>query len=116
RYHQRRSRHHSCGTFDPQDVKRLTLLLLVLLVGGLSAATVLADTPPPGDTTTTTTTTTTTVPGVVPDGVVLAGVAIGGLAPDAATQAVAHAFARPVTLRYETTQIQVSPSLLGVSV
>jgi len=95
-------------------VKRLTLLLLVLLVGGLSASTVLADTPPPSDTTTTTTT--TTVPGVVPDGVVLAGVAIGGLAPDAATQAVADAFARPVTLRYETTKIQVSPSLLGVSV
>jgi lipoprotein-anchoring transpeptidase ErfK/SrfK len=95
-------------------VKRLSLLLLVLLAAGLFSAAVLADTPPPGDTTTTTTTTTT--PGVVPDGVVLAGVAIGGLTPDVASQAVTDAFDRPVTLRYDTTKIQVSPSLLGVTV
>jgi lipoprotein-anchoring transpeptidase ErfK/SrfK len=96
-------------------VKRLTPLLLVLLAAGLFSAAVLADTPPPGDTTTTTTTT-TTVPTVVPDGVVLAGVAIGGLAPDVASQAVTDAFNRPVTLRYDATKIEVSPSLLGVSV
>jgi lipoprotein-anchoring transpeptidase ErfK/SrfK len=95
-------------------VKRLSLLLLVLLAAGLFVASVFADTPPPGDTTTTTTTTTT--PGVVPDGVVLAGVAIGGLTPDVASQAVTDAFDRPVTLRYDTTKIQVSPSLLGVTV
>jgi lipoprotein-anchoring transpeptidase ErfK/SrfK len=97
-------------------VKRLTPLLLVLLAAGLFSAAVLADTPPPGDTTTTSTTTTTTVPTVVPDGVVLAGVAIGGLAPDAASQAITAAFERPVTLRYDATKIQVSPSLLGVTV
>jgi lipoprotein-anchoring transpeptidase ErfK/SrfK len=98
-------------------VKRLTLLLLVLLSAGLFAATVLADTPPPGDTTTATTTaTTTTAPAVVPDGVILAGVAIGGLAPDAAAQAVTDAFDRTVSLRYDATRIDVSPSLLGVSV
>jgi lipoprotein-anchoring transpeptidase ErfK/SrfK len=93
-------------------VKRLTLLLLALLSAGFAAATVLADTPPPpGDTTTT-----TTVPAVVPDGVTLAGVAIGGLAPDAAGQAITDAFGRPVALRFEATRIEVSPSLLGVSV
>jgi lipoprotein-anchoring transpeptidase ErfK/SrfK len=97
-------------------VKRLTPLLLVLLAAGLFSAAVLADTPPPGDTTTTATTITTTVPAVVPDGVVLAGVSIGGLAPDAASQAVADAFGRPVTLRYLATKIEVSPSLLGVTV
>ena len=95
-------------------MKRLTLLLSVVLAGGFSAATVLADTPPPGDTTATTTT--ATVPGVVPDGVVLAGVSIGGLATDAATQAVTDAFERPVTLRYDATKIEVAPSLLGISV
>jgi lipoprotein-anchoring transpeptidase ErfK/SrfK len=94
-------------------MKRLSLLLLVLLSAGIFAAIALADTPPPTDTTTTTTTTTT---GVVPDGVVLAGVAVGGLAPDVAAQAVTAAFDRPVTLRFERTKIQVSPSLLGVSV
>ena len=94
-------------------MKRLTLLLLVLLAAGLSAATVLADSPPPGDTTTTTT---TTAPAVVPEGVTLAGVAIGGLASDAAAQAVTDSFDRPVTLRFESTKIDVSPSLLGVSV
>ncbi len=97
-------------------MKRLTPLLFVLLAAGLFSAAVLADTPPPGDTTTAITTTTTTVPAVVPDGVVLAGVAIGGLAPDAASQAVADAFDRPVTLRYDATKIEVSPSLLGVTV
>ena len=94
-------------------MKRLTLLLLVLLSAGIFAAIALADTPPPpGDTTTTT----STVPALVPDGVVLAGVAVGGLAPDVAAQAVTAAFDRPVTLRFERTKIQVSPSLLGVSV
>src|ERR1700704_5966561 len=48
----------------------------------------LADTPPPPTDTTTTT----------------------------AAQAVTAAFDRPVTLRFERTKIQVSPSLLGVSV
>jgi lipoprotein-anchoring transpeptidase ErfK/SrfK len=103
-------------------VKRLTPFLLVLLAAGLFAATVLADSSHPADTTTSTTTTTiattttTTVPAVVPDGVRLAGIAIGGLASDAAAQAVADAFGRPVSLRFETTKIDVSPSLLGVSV
>jgi lipoprotein-anchoring transpeptidase ErfK/SrfK len=106
-------------------VKRLSPLLLVLLAAGLFAATVLADSTRPGDTTTSTTTTgsttttastTTAVPGLVPDGVTLAGVAIGGLASDAAALAVTDSFDRPVTLRFETTKIVVSPSLLGVSV
>jgi lipoprotein-anchoring transpeptidase ErfK/SrfK len=96
-------------------VKRLTLLLLVLLSAGIFAAIALADTPPPPGATDTTTTT-STVPVVVPNGVVLAGVAVGGLAPDVAAQAVTDAFDRPVTLRFERTKIQVSPSLLGVSV
>ena len=91
-------------------MKRLTPLLLVLLAAGVFAAFALADTPPPP------TDTTTTTPAIVPDGVVLAGVAVGGLAPDVAAQAVTDAFDRPVTLRFEQTKIQVSPSLLGVSV
>jgi lipoprotein-anchoring transpeptidase ErfK/SrfK len=95
-------------------VKRLTLLLLVLLSAGIFAAIALADTPPPP--TETTTATTTTLPAVVPEGVVLAGVPVGGLAPDVAAQAVTDAFDRPVTLRFERTTIEVSPSLLGVSV
>ena len=97
-------------------MKRLSLLLLVFFAAGISAATVLAAGSTPGDTTTTGTTTVATTPAVVPDGVTLAGVAIGGLAPDAATQVVSQAFAQPVTLRYETTKIDVSPSLLGLTV
>jgi lipoprotein-anchoring transpeptidase ErfK/SrfK len=100
-------------------VKRLTLLLLALLSAalfsaGTFAAIALADNPP--SPTETTTTTTSTVPTVVPAGVVLEGVAVGGLAPDLAAQAVTDAFDRPVTLRFERTTIQVAPSLLGVSV
>jgi lipoprotein-anchoring transpeptidase ErfK/SrfK len=95
-------------------LKRCALLLLVLLTAGVFASTVLADDPPPP--TGTTPTTTTTAPAVVPDAVMLAGVAIGGLSPDAAAAAVAQAFDRSVRLRFLTTKIDVSPSLLGLSV
>ncbi len=95
-------------------MKRCALLLLVLLTAGVFASTVLADDPPPP--TGTTPTTTTTAPAVVPDAVMLAGVAIGGLSPDAAAAAVAQAFDRSVRLRFLTTKIDVSPSLLGLSV
>ena len=71
-------------------MKRFVLGLITLLAAGVFAATVLADTPPPTDTTTTTTTTTTPPPAaLVPTGVTIAGVQIGGLAPDAATAASA---------------------------
>ena len=98
-------------------MKRFVLGLITLLAAGVFAATVLADTPPPTDTTTTTTTTTTPPPAaLVPTGVTIAGVQIGGLAPDAATAAVLQAFQAPVTLRFEQTTISVSPDLLGVTV
>jgi lipoprotein-anchoring transpeptidase ErfK/SrfK len=97
-------------------MKRFALVLILLLAAGVFAATVLADTPPPTTTTTTTATTTTTTPGVVPTGVTLAGVQIGGLAPGVATAAVLQAFEQPAILRFEKTTISVSPNLLGVTV
>src|SRR2546421_7583005 len=96
-------------------MKRFALVLIVLLAAGVFAATVLADTPPP-TTTTTTTTTTPVPPAVVPTGVTVAGVQIGGLAPDAAAAAVLQAFQVPGTLRFEKTTISVSPNLLGGTV
>jgi lipoprotein-anchoring transpeptidase ErfK/SrfK len=96
-------------------MKRFALVLILLLAAGVFAATVLADTPPP-TTTTITTTTTTTTPAVVPAGVTLAGVQIGGLASDVATAAVLEAFEQPVILRFDKTTISVSPNLLGVTV
>jgi lipoprotein-anchoring transpeptidase ErfK/SrfK len=78
------------------------------------AASVLADTPPPA---TTGTTDTTTAPAqTVAEGVILGGVPIGGLAPDAAVQAVEDWFARPVELTLGGTRITVMPDLLGASV
>ena len=85
-----------------------------MLAAGAFAATVLADTTPPP--TTTDTTTTAPTASAVPLGVTLAGVQIGGLAPDAATEAVTAAFSQPVTLRFGATRIAVAPSLLGLSV
>ena len=100
-------------------MKRLAPLAIALLAAGVFAALALADGAPPPVTVTTPTTTTaptTTAPAtVVPDGVTLAGVQIGGLAPDAAQQAVTAMFDQPVTLRFGTTRIVVSPTLLGVS-
>jgi lipoprotein-anchoring transpeptidase ErfK/SrfK len=102
-------------------MKRLLPLLIVLLGAGASSSVVLADDPPPptttGPTTTTVPTTTTTpTPALVPAGVVLAGVQIGGLDPDTAAQAVLDSFGRVVTLRFEKTTIQVTPSLFALSV
>src|SRR5436190_2644101 len=92
------------------------LLLLACTAAGVLAASVLADTPPPPATTdTTTTVTTTTAATTVPPGVTLGGVAIGGLAPDAAVAAVEQAFARPVELHLHGTKISIAPDLLGLS-
>ncbi len=71
----------------------------------------LADTPPPA----TTDTTTTALP-TVPAGVTLGGVAVGGLAQDAAVQTVVQWFGRPLTLTLGTTTISVTPDLLGSTV
>ena len=92
----------------------LTLsLLLAGLAAGVLAASVLADTPAPP----LPTDTTTTLPAVtVPVGVTLAGVPVGGLAQDAAVQAVQQWFGRPVTLRLSRTTISVTPDLLGMAV
>jgi lipoprotein-anchoring transpeptidase ErfK/SrfK len=97
-------------------VKRLSLLLFVLLAAGACTSTVLADDPPPPTGTVTDTTTTTPVPAVVPEGVTLARVPIGGLPQDAAAIAVQEAFERPVLLRVADARIEVSPSLLGLAV
>jgi lipoprotein-anchoring transpeptidase ErfK/SrfK len=102
-------------------LKRFLPLLVALAAAGALAASVLADNAPPVTTTTAPTetappTTTTTPAAVVPVGVTLAGVRIGGLAADAAAQAVTEAFDRPVALRYEGTRIAIAPSLLGVAV
>ena len=99
-------------------MKRLVPVLIVLLAAAASSSVALADVPPPTTTTTTTATTTatTTTPSVVPAGVTLAGVPIGGLDPDTAAQAVVDSFNRPVMLRFEKTTIEAAPSLFALSV
>src|SRR3954471_2134987 len=87
-----------------------------MLAAGVFAAVVLADTAPPTtttDTTPTTTTTTTTAAQVVPPGVTIERIQVGGLTADAAVAAVEQAYALPLTLRFAATSISVSPSLLG---
>jgi lipoprotein-anchoring transpeptidase ErfK/SrfK len=98
-------------------MKRFVLTLIVLLAAAAVPA-ALADDPPPTTTTTTTapTTTTTPTPTVVPAGVTLGGVAIGGLDPATAAQAVLDSFSRPVTLRFLRTRIEATPSLFALSV
>jgi lipoprotein-anchoring transpeptidase ErfK/SrfK len=101
-------------------LKRSALVLSLLLAcaaSGVLAASVLADDPPATTTTDTTTTltTTTTAGAVVPPGVTLGGVAIGGLTPDTAVAAVQQQFARPVLLHLDRTKISIAPDLLGLS-
>jgi lipoprotein-anchoring transpeptidase ErfK/SrfK len=52
---------------------------------------------------------------VIPAGVTVGGVAVGGLAPDVAVQAVLTSFERPVILRISRTTISVTPDLLGTA-
>jgi lipoprotein-anchoring transpeptidase ErfK/SrfK len=47
--------------------------------------------------------------------VTVAGVAVGGMTPDAAAAAVADAFGQPVELRFQRTRILVTPDVLGAS-
>jgi lipoprotein-anchoring transpeptidase ErfK/SrfK len=96
-------------------MKRLALSLVVL-VAAFAVPAAFADDPPPTTTAPTTPTTTTPAPTVVPAGVTLAGVAIGGLDPDTAAQAVLDSFSRPVTLRFERTRIEATPSLFALTV
>jgi lipoprotein-anchoring transpeptidase ErfK/SrfK len=89
-------------------------LLLACVAAGVLAAAVLADTTPPPATTATDTTTTPVQ--IVPEGVTLGGVPVGGLAQDAAVQVVSQWFRRPIALRLESTTITVTPELLGTTV
>jgi lipoprotein-anchoring transpeptidase ErfK/SrfK len=99
-------------------MRRLFLFAVALLAAGAFSAAVLADTTPlPTTTDTTTTASTTTTPAqVVADGVMLAGIDIGGLTAEQAVASVEEAFAQPLTLRFERTTISVAPSLLGMRV
>jgi lipoprotein-anchoring transpeptidase ErfK/SrfK len=80
-------------------VKRFLFILSLCLV---LAAPATADTPPSPD--------------VVPDGVVLGNVPIGGLTADVAKAAIVEQFSRPVTLRIASAKITVSPAALGIQI
>jgi len=81
-------------------VKRLCLLFIAgLLVAAAPAA---ADDPVPPSAT-------------IPLGVTIGGVAVGGLTPEAATEAVQYEFNLPLTLMVGTTRVQVSPDVLGAT-
>jgi lipoprotein-anchoring transpeptidase ErfK/SrfK len=54
-------------------------------------------------------------PATIPDGVTIGGVAVGGLTPEAATQAVQYEFNLPLTLMVGTTRVQVTPDVLGAT-
>ena len=70
-------------------------LAAVVLAGGVSAAALLTT----GSTTTTTgTTTTPTPPALIPPGVSISGIPVGGLTPEAATELVRERFEQPLPL------------------
>jgi lipoprotein-anchoring transpeptidase ErfK/SrfK len=95
--------------------------------GVLAAATLAAgatrDDPSPTDTTATTetgttstdTTTVTTVAAVIPEGVTVAGVAVGGLSPDAAASALGDAFAAPVPIVSTVFRVELDPARVGAA-
>ncbi|HLX20071.1 MAG TPA: L,D-transpeptidase [Gaiellaceae bacterium] len=82
-------------------------LLFSLCLALVVATPALADAPPA---------TTTTTEQTVPDGVVLGGLAIGGLSVDDAVAAVTQQFSRPVVLRIHGRTVTISPAALGVKI
>ena len=98
-------------------VKRAAIPLMLLAacaLAGVLSASVLADSAPPAAPGVTGSSTATTP--LVPAGVVLGGVAVGGLTPDAAQQAVLARFLAPATLRLGHLTVTVAPSAYGVNV
>jgi lipoprotein-anchoring transpeptidase ErfK/SrfK len=100
----------------------LSLFAACVLAGVLAAFALAETVPPPGTTATTstttttaTTTTTTTTPSILPNGVSIGGVSVGGLTPSDAATVVQGSFDRPVALRYGRTTILIEPSLLGAT-
>jgi lipoprotein-anchoring transpeptidase ErfK/SrfK len=83
-------------------VKRF--FLLSSIVAGLLVAGVAASTLPAADD-----------PVVIPVGVTIGGVQVGGLAPDAAATAVQQAFSTPLELQLGTTRVLVTPDVLGAA-
>ncbi len=82
-------------------MKRVSLLLSI--TAGLLAAGVLASAPTADD---------SPAP-VIPTGVTIAGVPVGGQTPEEATTLVVQAFETPLELRLGATRILVTPDLLG---
>ncbi|TMK78446.1 MAG: hypothetical protein E6G45_06665 [Actinobacteria bacterium] len=86
--------------------------LAALLAGGVSAARMLTT----GSTTTTGTTTTNPGPPLIPPGVTISGVSVGGLSPEEATDAVRARFELPLPLVLNRRhQLSPTPETLGAS-
>lgn len=104
-------------------MRRFGLAALFLLgfglAGGFSATVVAETTPTTGSTgtatgsTETAPSTTTVPPEVVPEGVRIAGVEVGGLSPVGASAAVRAAFAQSVVLLFARRTLVVAPARLG---
>jgi len=86
-------------------------LAAVVLAGGVSAAALLTT----GSTTTTTgTTTTPTPPALIPPGVGISGIPVGGLSPETATDLVRARFEQPLPLVLDRRhRLAPSPGVLG---
>jgi len=54
-------------------------------------------------------------PATIPDGVTIAGVAVGGLTPDVATATVQQEFDQPLQLEVGSTTVLVTPDVLGAT-
>ncbi|MDX6399831.1 MAG: hypothetical protein QOF27_437 [Gaiellaceae bacterium] len=80
------------------------LFLLSSIVAGLLVAGVAASTLPAADD-----------PVVIPVGVTIGGVQVGGLTPDAALTAVQQSFDTPLELQLGSTRILVTPDVLGAT-
>jgi lipoprotein-anchoring transpeptidase ErfK/SrfK len=78
----------------------LSTVAALLIAGTLAAASVAAD---------------SQTPAAIPEGVTIGGVQVGGLTPDAAAAAVEQAFQVPLELEVGSTDVLVTPDVLGAA-
>ena len=111
------------GTFHDMRRTGIGVVVAACAVAGVLCAGALtsAGSASPGQTTTTTssttttTTTTTTAPDVLPAGVTIGGVDVGGMTPEAAYALVRETFERPLVLLVAGRRLAPTPEQLGAT-
>ena len=99
-----------------RQLRRVVLLLVLLSIAAVPLAQAGDEPPPPPGTTEPAPSAEpppSTLPSLVPDGVSISGMPVGGMTPEQAAIAVGDVFAQPLTFHHESMRWTVLPEFLG---